>query len=706
VDSARSYCEWRQDNGHCKYADASFDMDAVVIVSIVVSILTAPINFVVDCLFVDVLAAQSIDESKVSRVAKSRLNRKFFSQFSGSEGTLFNRKPIVPSAPINRDPLDRVQTSAFNRHTVKIPTETSSAQSMALELASGLLGEAQRRLQMLNEFRDQSRSKHLVERQRQNLVRKQTVVDHSHTPSGKRQSKNGSHHSAREDDDDLLTKFSSFVVDLSDQRKALKPNKRDRFDARWGVDPTGEFSRHWTALGEINNAEILRDEMRFVRKETRRKVAKLEVASDSHIGVELMHLFMLDVLGRETPAAKIFLTKSQQDFSHSYVLPQSAKILAWILVVLLNLFFVYFSLLRAMQRGYSWQVLYAMSCLLQFLVEIFFYETSETLLLHFLVPDLVRVEVQSATFTLLKAIDQMCRQDCPAVLLNAPQYFFVSSNVANRFPHLLESVLIQSYRTYWPGELGKKWKFDQPTLLTTFFGFTTGGTAAVRSLTLSAVLTSILQQLGATAPAIQKLILHSAQPLLVSLFFMLGRVLTASPLYSLLFAPAIAYGLFVYLTREVDDDAKAKQMEIHPLPEQSEQPPPPTTAAAVSSTAVGSREEADSRHEEMLVALAGLESESADGPRSRFHSEEDVFQCEGRSSLDHRSLDPSSSSLSEEESCSCLDDISLDGDSFFVSPSASSSSSMLGIDSEPSLSDSISINPSSFLSSSLDSDPL
>ena len=103
-----------------------------------------------------------------------------------------------------------------------------------------------------------------------------------------------------------------------------------------------------------------------------------------------------------------------------------------------------------------------MSCLLQFLVEVFFYETSEALFLHFVVPDLVRVEVQSATFSLLKAIDQMCQHDSPNVLLNAPEYFFVSTNVAKRFPHLLESVLIRSYRTYWPGELGKKWKFDHP----------------------------------------------------------------------------------------------------------------------------------------------------------------------------------------------------------------------------------------------------
>jgi hypothetical protein len=615
VDSSRSYCSWHQqseDGGHCKYAETTFDIDAVIIVSLVVAILTAPINFVVDFLFVDILSAQSIDQNKANR-AKSRLQLNHaFSHLSRAAGTLFSRTPMVPMKQGGPgDHQQAVPPASFNRHTVKIPSETSSAQSLALELASDLVGNTQRRLKMLNEGREQSRSQHLVEREKMNLVRKRTVIERSLGITRK----HGRSSSTVVGDDELLTLFSSFVVDLSDQRKALKANRRERFDVRWGVDPTGEFSRRWTTLGPVNNEKILRDEMQFVRSETEKKIKKLEIASDSHIGVELMHLFMLDVLGRDTPAAKIFLTKSQQDFSHSYVLPEYVKVVAWIVVVILNLFFVYFSLVRAMQRGYSWQILYAMACLLQFLVEVFFYETSEALLLHFIVPDLVRVEVQSATFTLLKAIDQMCQHDSPNVVLNAPGYFFVSTNVAKRFPHLLESVLIQSYRTYWPGELGKKWKFDQQPSWS-LFGFALGtghSSAAARSLTLSAILTSILQNLGATAPSIQKMILHSAQPLLVTVVFMFGQVMTTNPLYSLLLLPVAGYGVYLYLTREPDDeDPNEKLSEIHPIPEQlsarqpSRLPPSRTTPEHESEP-------------KKLVELAGAES---DVSPSGFSSEE------------------------------------------------------------------------------------
>lgn len=72
------------------------------------------------------------------------------------------------------------------------------------------------------------------------------------------------------------------------------------------VDPTGEFSKH----GFRNAEDSLRKEMKLVLKETKQKLEKLLVASDSQIGLELLHMFVLDILGRDTPAAKIFMSKS------------------------------------------------------------------------------------------------------------------------------------------------------------------------------------------------------------------------------------------------------------------------------------------------------------------------------------------------------------------------------------------------------------
>ena len=84
------------------------------------------------------------------------------------------------------------------------------------------------------------------------------------------------------------------------------------------IDPTGEFFRHRSSLNcfgsQARSGEaLIRAEMNAVRKESLKKVEKLRFATDIHCGLEILHTFVLDLLGRGTPAAKIFLTKSEEE---------------------------------------------------------------------------------------------------------------------------------------------------------------------------------------------------------------------------------------------------------------------------------------------------------------------------------------------------------------------------------------------------------
>jgi len=130
------------------------------------------------------------------------------------------------------------------------------------------------------------------------------------------------------------------------------------------------------------------------------------------------------------------------------------KTIAWAVVVLLNLFFVYFSLLRGLERGFEWQRLFLVACIIQFIVEILFYETSECAIVHFYIPDLARNEVRSVGFAVHQAVSKVCTatvESASSVILDAPRYLFVSTNVAKKFPDLLESIIVMSYHTYSPG---------------------------------------------------------------------------------------------------------------------------------------------------------------------------------------------------------------------------------------------------------------
>ena len=51
---------------------------------------------------------------------------------------------------------------------------------------------------------------------------------------------------------------------------------------------------------------VLTREIELVKDQTGLKIEKLRLATDAHAGLEIMHLFVLDLLGRDTAAGKIF----------------------------------------------------------------------------------------------------------------------------------------------------------------------------------------------------------------------------------------------------------------------------------------------------------------------------------------------------------------------------------------------------------------
>lgn len=80
------------------------------------------------------------------------------------------------------------------------------------------------------------------------------------------------------------------------------------------VDPTGEFRvfRSFSFFSSFQRfaKTIIADEIRDVVVAVKERQAKLKLASNLHIGLEILHLFVLDILGRHSSAAKIFSAKS------------------------------------------------------------------------------------------------------------------------------------------------------------------------------------------------------------------------------------------------------------------------------------------------------------------------------------------------------------------------------------------------------------
>jgi hypothetical protein len=279
-------------------------------------------------------------------------------------------------------------------------------------------------------------------------------------------------------------------------------------------------------------------------------------------------LISFSILDRDTPTAKIFVTKSEHDFRYSMVVSQWTKGMAWLGVLLLNLFFIYFSMLRGLQRGHDWQLMYLTACVVQFSIEVVFYETSECALIHYLIPDLARNEIHSVQFVLHKAIESLWG-DVPGneLLLNAPEYLFVSTQLANAFPNLLESMVVRSYFSFSPGELSKKWRISHFSMSSplSMWSWSRG---RVRRFTVTALTTAMLQYLGAFSPTLQRVMIHSLQPLVLSAIYFMFDLLLRHPLYFIPFGSVVLYVVYRLLEGEYrrrNQEMEEGRQDIRPL---------------------------------------------------------------------------------------------------------------------------------------------
>jgi hypothetical protein len=316
----------------------------------------------------------------------------------------------------------------------------------------------------------------------------------------------------------IVGDFTGLVDKIDRQRYYLPSNERDKYDTDWGIDPTGEFAKQYMSriTGTRDTSEVIRSEMALASNQANSKIKKLSLATDDHTGLEILHLFIIDLLGRDTPVAKIFRSKSSEDFRAEKVVTRRYKAVAWTVLVFLNVFFVYYTMLRGFVKGLAWQRSFLIGCVVQCVVEMLFNETIECIWVNFLVPDLASAEVRKAASELETIIDNLCfgAKRTSAYFLNSCSYLFVSYKVAEAFPDLIESMLVMSYACHVPGQLSRKWKtgFAQTDL----FSFDRRS-RNWKTFSVVSIMVLSLQILGASPFVLQRMIIRLAQPWMLAM---------------------------------------------------------------------------------------------------------------------------------------------------------------------------------------------
>ena len=107
----------------------------------------------------------------------------------------------------------------------------------------------------------------------------------------------------------------------------------------------------------------------------------------SHIcGVEILKLFFIDLLGRDSEEAKIFESTFESNLKAKPVVSIYLKVAMLLLMVGLNVYFVYMSLLYCSDKSHDWQFHWFWTFVSNVGIDLSFNCISEAYILKYLVP--------------------------------------------------------------------------------------------------------------------------------------------------------------------------------------------------------------------------------------------------------------------------------------------------------------------------------
>merc|ERR1711988_264315 len=194
-------------------------------------------------------------------------------------------------------------------------------------------------------------------------------------------------------------------------------------------------------------------------------------------GPELLRIFALDLLGWDTPEAKILRTKLYSHSSH-YVVSHQVKMIVSVALFLAMSSMVYATMNFTALKSSTWHQAWLLLSLLQIAVNFVINQGVEATLLHYYIPGMVSDRVRQVRLKLLQVVDDLFSktphtdyaglsrgpEDLPAQGqqpnddFSSTSYFFVSNYVATHIPELTESALVLSYRDPMPHDsLRRKW---------------------------------------------------------------------------------------------------------------------------------------------------------------------------------------------------------------------------------------------------------
>lgn len=534
LNSRETYCKWDYNTGLCSYNPPAFGWKTIAIIGIVVSMMTSVINYSLDYCF-GIINAPTFP----SKIQLLNLKTNSASVTKELPDKLQNAYALAASSlSVIHSIAKHIQENRLSRQV-----EMKLSITRAGDYFSNIRDHDSSSECSYNEYEDDSEDEGSESDGSYVEVTKNRVDNKRPSVSG--------------------DQLGELLNDINCQRRLLSEEELLEYDKQWGLDPTGEFICQGTSIWNISNvgrilrrrinstpaAEVLLRELKHVQFQTDMITKDMRTKTDSQRGYELLRIFILDILGRDTVAARIFDTKSAEDIKNTRYVTFGMKGLAWSGVIFTNAFFVYFTILKGYIKGVGWQQSFLAGCITQLLLEVLLFETFECIWVNYIIPSLVWKEVNAAYKLIQTTIDELCNINAPATdyVLNAPDYLFVSTNVAKQYPQLIESIIINTYQTHLPGELYKKWKQSASTLYVSPRNARFG---------VMSVIMATLQTIWASPFALQRMIIRVSQPVILAGTIVFFTYVSSSAIVSSILAVMGFCGLMYILRRHYASSRK------------------------------------------------------------------------------------------------------------------------------------------------------
>jgi hypothetical protein len=316
----------------CIYNDIDFSFEVMIYCAVVGSLFTAILMRPIDFMF-SVLSSP-LDPAAVNKIQPAR---------SPQTREVKERRPTIQKMHI------AMQRRMYRNRSKFIPQETHLAHNEALHLINLLARSQSNRQSILGEHLHNPTMTDDVEASR---PPQHVMLEFSPSAQSALDCGVGA----------LLESIRETRARLLQLSPQINELDLKLFDERWDLHGTTEHSRGgFNTLLPVavdssslyfSSAEIISDELKCVQNDIRRiKPALRSVPDDEQRGIEILHLFVLDLLGRDTVEANIYRDKTNEDFTNLKFVGRHQKVFCAIILVLLNVFFGYFSILRGYQKG-------------------------------------------------------------------------------------------------------------------------------------------------------------------------------------------------------------------------------------------------------------------------------------------------------------------------------------------------------------------